>query len=665
MFWQIFFILTNQILTNAKVGQGNTRIGNLAKNFQSQSSKNNSPTVQGNKLENSENNSPTVQGNKLKNSENNSPTVQGNKLKNSENNSPTVQGTKLENSENNSPTVQEKKLQSSENNSLTVQDNKSPTVKEDQDSISNVIIIDSGYSSNKLNIFTFKNKKLEKSVIKFYPSFKGKNIQGIKHILNEIFFDSEEIILNKKHLEHEKMVYINKFEDIVDEQNTIQRRIQAIKRNASENIILNNTKLAFVGTEGLRFLFTDKISWQKLHTLLNQMLKDTQYTVYKPIILSGVNEGLYAFESLLYLLSQKEEEDRETCIRQGPLCDQTIKTKSSDSYLYESDSILDLYDTTEFTNELYNKLLENKPEKAFVYPIKELRNSSENLSVIKNNTVYDIKPEIKSGNESNMTPEMKSDIQSNMDYTASYIRPSTGILEMGGGSLQITFSITLNNQPIVISRSFDNLGMQKGKEVFLKYFGYNRILPKKVHFEEKSEIERNLSPQEESWHTKVADYTKFKHSSLLEERILNISEKPSCTDFNRDCINDFQNVFKITLFTMAAPVYLVNDFYLVSYYFDVLNQYKDIRRISDIVEKFNQNCIYNIHEGKFFAKNIKLYENQTVEEAHRNHCTDLSYIIFTLKALNVSEFTNLMISRSIGGFNLTWGVSKAWELNNE
>lgn len=716
---------------------------------------------------------------------------------------------------------------------------------------SNVIIIDSGYSSNKLNIFSFQNRKLKRTIVKFYPSLLGKNLPEIQKIMKYILEDARNILLDYETREiDDKMVFLNTFEDIPcqnipytpDCYETKTKKFgplgflssKANKYSKTSDMdqitLLKNTKLAFIGTEGLRSLLeipqtaeNQNINWSQLVDLLNNMFTESDFTVYKPTILSGVNEGLYAFESLIYLNSlEPNQSENDKGVYESNGTSSLINKK-----LVGPDELLDFNDTTEFTNELFVELTQGTIEKTFIYPISSRINAHD--------TQKDI---IHLNNETNPSISNQS-IQSH-PIDDAYFKPSTGIIEMGGGSLQITFSIVNNEYPIVISRSFDNLGMQKGRKLFIKHFGLHSILSKdilkeyesdnilrdtiseeaqnadqniknKSHIlkpantnldetENKDKPNGNISHIQYSSNTnskkaqspgqnikntgftsKVTDITSYEphkteqdmgknkdsdnfaerspdngdttsleiintdesrpknrikeqsqnkndmrdipeHSGIKNknhnetdkyDRGLSVSnsynidhtknsdspkektdaidgnaiqqasvqqtsvnesskkkndkEQPAdflpvetplnktldCTDFNDVCITQFRQLFQLVLFTISAPVYLVDNFYLLSFYYDVLNKYENIHQLHDIVEVYNQVCIRN--------KNNKPEKDQY----NIDHCLDLSYIIFTLKALNVSDLTRLDVLRSVNGFNFTWGVAKAWEINNE
>lgn len=399
------------------------------------------------------------------------------------------------------------------------------------DHLKTIIIIDSGYTSNKLNIFHFSNKKLIDSSTKFYPSLLNKKIEEITELLEKILKDAKEKVQN-----------------------------------------VQETNLAFVGTEGLRTLLSHNIEkmpkWSVINSHINRLFARSGFITSKPIIISGVNEGLYAYESLIYLKYLQQAE------------------KDSDS------------------EEIH--LLENQRNNIF-YENENNRNLQSNKTLKDQNTFI------------HKIPEQISPFS---DIRSSYLQPSTGIIEMGGGSLQVTFSIIINNNPFVIAKSFNEMGMKKGREIFLKNFGIEKLIRGEEH--------ANLIISKEI--TKGSD----------------ISANVTCTDFNESCISEFKSIFGLTLFTMTAPIYLVNNLYLLSFYYDVLNKYSGIKWISDIVNIFEQKC---------------LKDNDTNEKLD-DHCIDLSYIIFTLKGLGVSEFTHLQVSQTIGGFNLTWGVAKAWEIYN-
>lgn len=658
---------------------------------------------------------------------------------------------------------------------------------------SHVIIIDSGYSSNKLNIFSFQNKKLKKSIVKFYPSSLDKNLMEIQALMKNILCEAQTILLDYKTSQHDndkKMEFLNTFEDITHQDfpdkfdehkyqysNEAKEKFKSSDLLSSKDderstipsieqeVLLGNTKLAFIGTEGLRSLLEDSeteekknITWLQLEVILSKLLRESKFTVYKPIIMSGTNEGLYAFESLNYLNSLETDQPANIT----GLYDTDMMESLKNTYQFENDGSYDFSDISEVENELFSEMEQGSIEKTFVYPI------SPSWDIL--GSEMDIGELDRTFNS--CAPKRLDAYYRDYPMVTPYIKPLAGIIEMGGGSLQITFSIISNGQPIVISRSFDNLGMQKGRKQFIEHFGLYTLLPKEIligneknkklsepgiekspmkdryttnfgilnehgpkNLKETHGIEQNMkSSYDQGNHEKksvgethnksnnlsstddkpvnsekyqeatdydsvnplvLEEYNKIAHTnnalassdhrikstdsnydwSLKEpdssagtrsnnsKKLLGLSQSEStkdkiknCTDFNDDCILDFQQTFNLVVFTMSSPIYLVNDFYLLSFYYDVLHRYKDVHQINDIIEIFKSVCIQNSR-------------NNTVDSMASkdiiDHCINLSYIIFTLKALNVSDLTNLTVLRAINGFNLTWGVAKAWEINNE
>lgn len=505
-----------------------------------------------------------------------------------------------------------------------------------------IILIDAGFTSNKLNIYEFNDNILENSYTEFfYPG-----LQNLKQI---------------KIKEH-----INKI---------LKQAKKYIEKTGSK---LNQTKIAFIGTEGLRTLQPERL--KEILKLVEKEIRKSEFYIIDVGVMNGIYEGLYAWESLIYLnFLQKRDILGEKFWEKIKLNDYDenknfiCQINATDGILRSNkNSISSIYG---HRCPLSNKTYRNKAEIGFqIHNNKKRTTSNTNfnnkilISYINEPKIMNVLAQKKHklltyddfgiidkkqyNSQEDTTTSIKK-IKSQSYLYSNFIRDkdiystkintklvgidlNIGMIEMGGGSTQIALSLIENGLLSIYIKSFSGMGLIKGSNQF--------------------------------------------ENSMKD-----------CKNFTKRCIMKFRDIFNLHEFVLKVPINKLKNLYLLSFFYDRLSKYqKRISSIDDIVELYTSKCVEE-NISKFppsFLK--KIDELQKVEnENHLTHsiiknqnkyservskkykqnvfckkeCQDIKYIIYTLKGLGVNDSQKLIILRLIGNRNLTWGVSKALEMN--
>lgn len=164
-----------------------------------------------------------------------------------------------------------------------------------------IFLIDSGFSSNKLNIYEFRNDILVYHDLFFYKKSVSEMGEGEFEYLLDEYKEKIDNHISNNSIDKVDNKDIGNY-NIIDKDinNPINKNIGNNPINKNKNINMDKKnyckkKIAFIGTEGLRQLPKNKIL-NIFKMVKNKLGKDVICE-----IISGVNEGLYAYESYLYL----------------------------------------------------------------------------------------------------------------------------------------------------------------------------------------------------------------------------------------------------------------------------------------------------------------------------------------------------------------------------
>lgn len=453
------------------------------------------------------------------------------------------------------------------------------------------MILDAGFTSTKLNIYTFSDMIIVSSYTKFYhPGMHELELHEIKEMIERMLDDAHKFVVE----------------------------------NGGD---VCSTRIALVATEGLRSL--EKGNVDEILRCIRTLIGRSRFVGGRNSVsvMDGVFEGLYAYEALVYLLFLRDNKNvlqRQMVSRYdigsydmgGGINDGMKGNKE-----YNADGNVLMNSSVKSTIiETGNSNKSRKDRTTAGMELNEKNGTQEVKNIKMSDKITRGQHSFKGTNErkvlTNEAGGLKSTEESEFD-TITYLKTqgnqenlekvrndkqieqhailhkhiaanklSLGIIEMGGGSMQIAFSTNINNKYQLFIHSFHDLGLIKGR---------NKL-----------------------------------HS-------LNILDH--CKDLNEKCVRYFRTHFNLHEFSRIAPLDSVHKFYLLSFFYDRLSEYRPIHKFSDIINIYRTHCT----------------------ERSKN-CDDLEYMILVLKGIGLKNGAIVEIGRMIDDKNLSWGLAKALEM---
>lgn len=343
-----------------------------------------------------------------------------------------------------------------------------------------VVVLDAGFTSTKLNVYSFNGKIISSSYTKFYhPGLHELDLDEIGNVLKKV--------------------------------------LQEAKRYVEENSgAVDKTRLAFVATEGLRSLQPSFVS--KILECVCVLVQKSGFLSGKSsvIIMDGVFEGLYAYEALVYLLLLNDR-NNEMVKKLGEGASKgEVRSKSRPNAgtgkigAVIEEKPIDIFNDFMVVDSIKSQDLVGSKETSATREPKIIKTGDKSRKAQKEKTIRVEKPE----------------------------KFSLGIIEMGGGSVQIAFSTVVKNKYQMFVHSFHELGLIKGQEMLAS-----------INFHDR------------------------------------------CTSFAPSCILDFKNIFKLNEFSHIAPINSVKKFFLLSFFYDRLVEFRaPIKKFLDIITLYEKRC---------------------------------------------------------------------------
>ncbi|ELQ76882.1 Nucleoside phosphatase [Trachipleistophora hominis] len=465
-----------------------------------------------------------------------------------------------------------------------------------------VVILDAGFTSTKLNVYTFSDMIVVSSYTRFYhPGVHELRMNEIEHMIECMLSDARKFV----------------------------------EENGGD---VHRTRIALVATEGLRSL--GRTCADVILRCIKGLIDRSGFVSgrHSVSVMDGVFEGLYAYEALVYLLFLRDNKD----ILGEQLVDRYRKNKTRrDDEVGRSDRNA-VRVSKNWWNEKKNngQSTENRDKKTASDNTQDNITDSSNKLTHENRTAviskvgqqeetgdaktgkkklhgwYFFKAKSGENTSKNNLNELKNTEENEFDKV-TYLKPrnnttssiksenylqrehsttshslttnsklSLGIIEMGGGSMQIAFSTNVGNKYQLFIHSFHNLGLIKGMNELLS---------------------------------------------------LNLLER--CRDLKDECVHCIREHFNLNEFVRAAPLHSVHKFYLLSFFYDRLSEYQPIRKFDDIINVYKTRCV-----------------------RRTKNCNDLEYMVLVLKGIGLKGDTRVEIGRMIDDKNLNWGLAKALEM---